>query len=108
MKGEINQADEKYWKNYFRKYPYIKTNEELSKMSNISVSGMKTKKVSILYEVKKGSQGLDQALNRVCAAVDKAIDDGYSFVILSDRGVNDKETAIPALLATAGVHHHLF
>ena len=85
----------------------ILTNEELSKMSNISVSGMKTKKVSILYEVKKGSQGLDQALNRVCAAVDKAIDDGYSFVILSDRGVNDKETAIPALLATAGVHHHL-
>ena len=85
----------------------ILTNEELSKMSNISVSGMKTKKVSILYEVKKGSQGLDQALNRVCAAVDQAIDDGYSFVILSDRGVNDKETAIPALLATAGVHHHL-
>ena len=85
----------------------ILTNEELSKMSNISVSGMKTKKVPILYEVKKGSQGLDQALNRVCAAVDKAIDDGYSFVILSDRGVNDKETAIPALLATAGVHHHL-
>ena len=34
-----------------------------SKMSNISVSGMKTKKVPILYEVKKGSQGLDQALN---------------------------------------------
>ena len=85
----------------------ILTNEELSKMSNISVSGMKTKKVPILYEVKKGSQGLDQALNRVCAAVDQAIDDGYSFVILSDRGVNDKETAIPALLATAGVHHHL-
>ena len=31
LKGEINQADERYWKNYFRKYPYIKTNEELSK-----------------------------------------------------------------------------
>ena len=31
LKGEINQANEKYWENYLRKYPYIKTNEELSK-----------------------------------------------------------------------------
>ena len=30
-----------------------------------------------------------------------------AFVILSDRGVNENETAIPALLATASVHHHL-
>ena len=29
LKGEINQANEKYWENYFRKYPYVKTNEEL-------------------------------------------------------------------------------
>ena len=31
LKGEINQANEKYWENYLRKYPYIRTNEELSK-----------------------------------------------------------------------------
>ena len=31
LKGEINQANEKYWGNYLRKYPYIRTNEELSK-----------------------------------------------------------------------------
>ena len=30
LKGEINQANEKYWENYLRKYPYIRTNEELS------------------------------------------------------------------------------
>ena len=85
----------------------ILTNDDLSKIFNINISGLKTKKVSILYDVKKGSRGLDNALNEVCRAVDIAIDDGYSIVILSDRGVNDKKTAIPALLATAGVHHHL-
>ncbi len=31
LKGEINQANEKYWGNYLRKYPYIRTNKELSK-----------------------------------------------------------------------------
>ena len=31
LKGEINQANEKYWENYLGKYPYIRTNEELSK-----------------------------------------------------------------------------
>ena len=31
MKGEVNAADGIYWEDYFRKYPYVKTNQELSK-----------------------------------------------------------------------------
>ena len=36
-----------------------------------------------------------------------AISDGVNILILSDRGVDDDHAAIPSLLATAGVHHHL-
>ena len=32
---------------------------------------------------------------------------GYTFIILSDRGVNNEYAAFPALLAVAAVHHHL-
>ena len=32
---------------------------------------------------------------------------GYTFIILSDRGADKDMAPIPALLATAGVHHHL-
>jgi len=85
----------------------ILTNEELAKIENVDFPGFKTKKISILYPVKDGKKGLDKSLKEVCKEVDIAIDKGFSFVILSDRGVNENETAIPALLATAGVHHHL-
>ena len=30
IKGEINLAEEKYWTNYFEKYPYIKSDKVLS------------------------------------------------------------------------------
>src|SRR5204863_216851 len=37
----------------------------------------------------------------------RAIADGHNVVILSDRGVSRAQAAIPSLLATAAVHHHL-
>ncbi len=85
----------------------ILTNEELAKISDVNLPGFRTKKIPILYSVKKGATGLDKALKEVCNEVDIAIKKGYTFVVLSDRGVNENKTAIPALLAAAGVHHHL-
>ena len=40
------------------------------------------------------------------AQVDEAVEAGYSYIILSDRGVDENLAAIPALLAVAGAHHH--
>ena len=31
LKGTVNVAEEKYWTNYFEKYPYIKSDKTLSK-----------------------------------------------------------------------------
>lgn len=83
------------------------TNEELAKIRDVNLPGFKSKTVSILYPVAKGGAGMAKALKEICAEVDKAISDGFTNVILSDRGIDKDKTAIPALLATAGVHHHL-
>jgi len=83
------------------------TNEELAKIRDVNLPGFKTKTVDILYPVAEGGAGLDKALEAVYLEVDQAIEDGYSNVILSDRAIDATKTAIPALLATAGVHHHL-
>ena len=37
----------------------------------------------------------------------KAVDDGYNYVILSDRGVDVEHAPIPSLLALSAVHHYL-
>src|SRR5699024_9636735 len=50
---------------------------------------------------------LRQALEELFAAADTAIEKGTNILILSDRDFNRKKAPIPALLAVAGLHHHL-
>ena len=63
--------------------------------------------LDITYPVTRGAKGCEAAINALCAATDKAVAEGYNVLILSDRAVSKKRVAIPALLACAGVHHHL-
>ena len=50
---------------------------------------------------------MDAALARLFARPTEVVREGYNIVILSDRGIGADRIAIPALLATAGVHHYL-
>jgi glutamate synthase (NADPH/NADH) large chain len=52
-------------------------------------------------------EALRQALEELCAKASKAIADGASILIVSDRAVSEELAPIPSLLATAAVHHHL-
>jgi glutamate synthase (ferredoxin) len=88
------------------KSPVI-TNEELARIRDMDLPGFKTKTIPILYQVAQGGEGLDRALTDVCHQAEDAIKEGYTYIILSDRGIDENQSPIPALLATAGVHHHL-
>ncbi len=85
----------------------ILTNEELDKLRFIGQPGFKSETLSILFKAADGAKGLETALNDLFAAADAAIKQGANILILSDRGVSPEMAAIPALLATAGLHHHL-
>lgn len=82
-------------------------NSDLEKIKQLNQPGLKTKVVSTLIPISDGPKGLRLALNRIRSEADQAVADGYTLIILSDRGVDSKHTYIPALLATGGVHHHL-
>src|SRR5204863_4213729 len=51
--------------------------------------------------------GLERALEALQKAASAAIAEGANIVILPDRGLSREQAAIPSLLATAAVHHHL-
>ena len=85
----------------------VLTNEDLARIRELKLPDLKAITIPILYPVAEGGQGLDKALKEVCARVDTAVEQNYAHVILSDRGMNRELAAIPALLATAGVHHHM-
>ena len=54
-----------------------------------------------------GPDGMERALSAICEQAERAVHKGKTILILSDSAVDQARVAIPALLATSGVHHHL-
>ena len=50
---------------------------------------------------------MDEALTKLCERAEHAVNSGFNIIILSDRMTGPDRIPIPALLATAAVHHHL-
>jgi glutamate synthase (NADPH) large chain len=84
----------------------ILTNEELQRIYSIKEKGFKAKKISILFKATEEKHFID-VLDRICHDAVEAIKEGYTFIVLSDRGVNKDYTAVPALLAVGAVHQFL-
>jgi len=85
----------------------ILTNAELAKFRQIDEPGFRALTLSILFRVNEGVDGLRKGLEELYTKADKAIEDGYNILILSDRGISPGDAPIPALLATSGLHHYL-
>ena len=85
----------------------ILNNTQLDILCNIRYKGFNTIKLPILFEVAQGEKGLREALDTLCKQAEQAVDDGYNYIILTDREAGEKKAAIPSLLAVSAVHHYL-
>jgi glutamate synthase (NADPH) large chain len=85
----------------------ILTNEQLASIREMNHRGWKSRSIDITFDRAAGGESLAVALHRICIEAEKAIADGYSLVVLSDRAVGYERVAIPTLLAIGAVHHHL-
>ncbi len=85
----------------------ILSNEELAAIKHLDYRGWKTAAIDITYPAGSGAAGLTAALDRICSEAGRAIEEGYSLIVLSDRAVGPERTPISALLAVGSVHHHL-
>ena len=88
------------------KSPII-SNTDLEKLRRINVGELRAMTLPMLFAVDEGEAGLEHALERLMDQAAEAVADGASILILSDRGVSAEAAPIPAMLATAAVHHHL-
>ena len=85
----------------------ILSNSDLEKLRNVSVGGIRSVTLPMIFSVCDGHEGMEKAVDELCAKAAQAVRDGVSILILSDRGVDSEHAPIPALLATSAVHHHL-
>jgi len=83
------------------------TNEDMAKIKHGKIPGFASITMPILFPAGSGGAGLEAALEGIFIATDAAIARGFNLIVLSDRGMDKDKAPIPALLAVAGMHHHL-
>jgi glutamate synthase (NADPH/NADH) large chain len=81
--------------------------ERIRRIENHVDGAFRTRKLSICYPASEGAAGMRGALERLCDRATDTVREGRNILILSDRCLEEEQIAIPALLATAAVHHHL-
>ena len=88
----------------------ILTNTQLDMLCNIRYKGFNTIKLPMLFDIAEGkaaASNLRRALDELCRKAEQCVDDGFNYIILSDRDVDATHAAIPSLLAVSAVHHYL-
>ncbi|MDX2150350.1 MAG: glutamate synthase large subunit [Bryobacteraceae bacterium] len=85
----------------------ILTNRDLEKLRRVSWGDFLATTLPMLYRVDGGAVELERALDSLCKRASLAIKNGYTLLILSDRGVDEESAPIPSLLALTAVHNHL-
>lgn len=85
----------------------ILTNTDLNKLRTLNEEGFRYIDIDITFNVNDGKNALENAVANVCSQAEKAVDNGYNYVILTDKAIDKDKCPIPSLLAVAAVHHHL-
>ncbi|MBP3962411.1 glutamate synthase large subunit [Paenibacillus lignilyticus] len=85
----------------------VLSNEEFAKLRHVRRPGFKSITLPTLFNAAEGEAGLRFAIKQMCEAADRVIGKGHNILILSDRGVDRENAAIPSLLAVSSLHHHL-
>ena len=85
----------------------IVTNRDLEKLRRVSRGDFLATTLPMLFRPEDGEKELARALDSLCRRASLAIRDGYTILILSDRGLDEEYAPIPSLLALTAVHNHL-
>jgi len=81
--------------------------EKIRHIEHLVDSAFRTYTLDTCCPAADGTAGMAAALETLCAKAADVVHQGHDILILSDRGMNADRMAIPALLVTAAVHHHL-
>ena len=88
------------------KHPVL-TNHELEKIRSIDTGIFQAKTLQTYFMADGLTGSLQRGIERLCRYAVDAVMDGFEVLILTDRAIDSDHAAIPSLLATAAVHHHL-
>lgn len=85
----------------------IVSDGELDILRNLQYKGFRTITIPMLFDAGDGVKAMEAAIEQLCVKAEEAVDNGFNYMVLSDRNVTARHAPIPSLLALAAVHHHL-
>ena len=85
----------------------VLNNHELEQIRSIDTGIFQAKTLQTYFRADGQPGSLKKGLDRLCRYAEDAANDGFEVLILCDRAVDSDHAAMPSLLATAAVHHHL-
>ena len=85
----------------------ILRDDELERLRQVDSAVFKAHTIDFTWPVAEGVDGLEPAIERICAEADAALAAGANILIVSDRLVGPERVAMPSLLAVGAIHHHL-
>ena len=104
--GNLFQDGEEHCRRIRLQQPIL-TENDLARIRAYQNESLSAHTLLIEFDVAAGGAGLEKALDDLCIAAARAVDEGASILVLSDRQIKSGKAPIPALLANAAVHHHL-
>jgi len=85
----------------------ILSRKDFSRLQDLSIASFKSKTIDALFAGDYNNGDLKAAIETLCIEVEQAIVDGHNIIILSNRKISNTKAAIPSLLYTGAIHHHL-
>ncbi|MCJ7772755.1 MAG: glutamate synthase-related protein, partial [Desulfobacterales bacterium] len=85
----------------------ILANEDLDRIKNINIKGFCHTIIPLAFPAGGSGKDLEAALETICDNSEKAIADGCTVIILSDRDLPKNMAPIPALLGVSAVNRRL-
>ncbi|CAN6359232.1 unnamed protein product [Urochloa humidicola] len=104
--GDLSETTEHQCHRLKLEGPLLHINE-MEAVKKMNFRGWRSKVLDITYPKKYGRKGLEQTLDKLCAQAREAIHEGYTILVLSDRGFSPDRVPVSSLLAVGAVHQHL-
>jgi glutamate synthase domain-containing protein 2/glutamate synthase domain-containing protein 1/glutamate synthase domain-containing protein 3 len=80
---------------------------ELARVASLDRPRLRARVLPLTWTLGRGVAGLREAVEQVARSARQAVEEGFTILVLSDRGVDATSLPIPPLLGVAAVHHHL-
>ena len=104
-RGQPSRDDPEQVRRLSLEHPVL-SNQQLTDLSQMDHKGLRSCVVDITFAANQ-PDGFMEAVERICREASQAIEDGYAFIILSDRNMSQSRIPLSALIATGAVHQHL-